>query len=185
MSATKNFLSKKVIVVSILAIGAVSAILVASSMIAQATAQQQQQTMMWMRGAGQGTMMTTMPEIKGSVSVANETAGFISENLKVPFDAAAKTAQEQVANGTVLGGHVGVVQGYLVYTFFVVDTSNQTAGHLVIVDAGNGQALYTSEGHPLGSSFGPMSGHWGGGPGFGGWWGGPWKGHGFGWGMWH
>jgi hypothetical protein len=178
-----NFLSKKVIVVSILAVVAVSAIFVASSMMAQAAAQQQQQqTMMWMRGAGGGMMMKNVPEIKGSVSVANETTGFINENVKVPFVAAAKTAQEQVANGTVLGGHMGVVQGYLVHTFFVADTSNQT-GHLVIVDAGNGQVLYTSEGHPLGS-FGQMSGHWGG-PWHGGWWGGPWKGHGFGWGMWH
>lgn len=172
-----NFLSKKAIVVSILAIGAVSAILVAAPMIAQATAQQQQQrTMMWMQG-GQGAI----PEIKGSVSVANETRGFINENVKVQFAAAAKTAQEQVAGGTVLGGHLGVVQGYLVYTFFVANTANQT-GHLVIVDAGSGKALYTSEGHLLGP-FDPISGHWGG-QGFGGW-GGPWKGHGSGWGIWH
>ncbi|AIC16629.1 hypothetical protein [Nitrososphaera viennensis] len=173
--STKNFLSsKKVIVVSILAVVAVSAIFVVSSMMmAQATAQQQQQ---------QRAMMT-MPEIKGSVSVANATMGFISENVKVPFVTAANTAQGQVANGTVLGGHLGVVQGYLVYTFFVANTSNQT-GHLVVVDAGNGQALYTSEGHTLGS-FGPMSGHWGGPWHGGGGWGGPWKGHGFGWGMWH
>jgi hypothetical protein len=177
--STKNFLSKKVIVVSILAVVAVSAIFVASSMVAQAAAQQQ--TMLWMRGAGGGTMMKNVPEIKGSVSVANETTGFINENVKVPFVAAAKTAQEQVANGTVLGGHLGVVQGYLVYTFFAADASSQT-GHLVIVDVGNGQALYTSEGHPLGS-FGPAAGHWGG-PWHGGW-GGPWNGHGFGWGMWH
>ncbi|MEO9362997.1 MAG: hypothetical protein ABI348_03760 [Nitrososphaera sp.] len=177
--STKNFLSKKVIVVSILAVVAVSAIFVASSMVAQATAQQQ--AMMWMRGAG-GGMTTTMPAIKGSVSVANETAGFIHENVKVPFAAAAKTAQEQVANETMLGGHLGVVQGYLVYTFFAADTSSQT-GHLIIVDAGNGQLLYTSEGHPLGS-FGSAAGHWGG-PWHGGWWGGPWKGQGFGWGMWH
>lgn len=54
--------------------------------------------------------MKNMPEIKGSVSVANETTGFINENVKVPFVAAAKTAQEQVANGIVLGGHLGVVQ---------------------------------------------------------------------------
>ena len=165
-----NLLSKKVIIVAIIAVGAVAAVLVALP-IAQAAAQQQQQKMMW---EGEG-----MPQINGSVSVANETSNFINENANVEFVAAAETAQGQVENGRVLGGHLGVVQGYLVYTFFVANTGNQT-GHLVIVDAGNGEVLHTSEGHPLGS-FGQMSGHWDG-HGYGGWHG-PWKGHG--WGMWH
>jgi uncharacterized membrane protein YkoI len=164
-----SLLSKKVIIVAILAVGAVSAILVASS-IAQATAQQEQQKMMW---AGEG-----MPQINGSVSVANETSSFINENVKVTFVKAAETAQGQVTDGKVLGGHLGVVQGYLVYMFFVANTANQT-GNLVVVDAGNGEVLYTSEGQPLGS-FGHGYGHWGG-HGYGGW-GGHWKGHG--WGMW-
>jgi uncharacterized membrane protein YkoI len=162
-----NLLSKKVIVVAIIAVGAVSAIFVASS-IAQATAQQQK--MMW---AGEG-----MPQINGSVSVANEASNFINENVKVSFVTAAETAEGQVEDGRVFGGHLGVVQGYLVYTFFVANTGNQT-GHLVIVDAGNGEVLYTSEGHAFGS-FSPMAGHWGG-HGFGGWHG-PWKGNS--WGMW-
>jgi uncharacterized membrane protein YkoI len=159
-----NLLSKKVIIVAILAVGAVSAILVASS-IAQATAQQQQK--MW---AGE-----EMPQINGSVSVADEASSFINENVKVSFTDAANTAQGQVDDGRVLGGHLDVVQGYLVYTFFVANTGNQT-GHMVIVDAGNGDVLYTSEGHSFGSMFGPWGGH-----GYGGWHG-PWKGHG--WGMW-
>lgn len=166
-----NLLSKKVILVAILAAGAVSAILVASS-IAQATAQQEQQKMMWAREG--------MPQINGSVSVANETSSFINENVKVEFVAAAETAQGQVDDGRVLGGHLDVVQGYLVYTFFVANTANQT-GYLTVIDAGNGEVLYTSEGQPLGS-FGHSYGHWGG-HGYGGW-GGHWKGHGFGWGMW-
>jgi hypothetical protein len=172
MSATgrrSNLLSKKVIIVAILAVGAVTAILVASS-IAQAIAQQQQQyqkgrMMMW---SGEG-----IPQINGSVSVANETSNFINENVKVPFVAAAQTAQGQVTNGSVLGGHLGMVQGFLVYKFFVAGIANQT-GHLTVIDAGNGQVLYTSEGQPLGS-FGhsSMYGHW---------WGG---GHGEGYGRWH
>lgn len=158
--------------VVILAVGAVSAFLVASS-IAQATAQQQQkQKIMWSGEA--------IPQINGSVSVANETSSFINENIKVPFVAAAGTAQGQVADGKVLGGHLGVVQGYLVYTFFVANTANQT-GYLTVVDTGNGEVLYTSEGQPLGS-FGHWYGNWGGGHGYGGGWHGPWKGHG--WGIW-
>jgi uncharacterized membrane protein YkoI len=179
MSTTKNFLSKKVIiVVAVLAVGALSAVLVASS-LAQATAQQEQQQRMMMSWSGQG-----LPQINGSVSLANEASNFINENVKVPFVAAAQTAQGQVTNGTVLGGHIGIVQGYLVYTFFAVDAANQT-GHLVVVDAGNGHVLYTSEGQSLGSFGNPMMfGAWGGHGGFG-----EWHGlgnqHRFGGGMWH
>jgi uncharacterized membrane protein YkoI len=176
MSTTKNFLNKKVIiVVAVLAVGALSAVLVASS-LAQATAQEQQQRMMMSFGEG-------MPQINGSVSVANETINLIKENVKVSFVAAAQTAQGQVTNGTVLGGHLGVVQGYLVYTYFVADAANQR-GHLVIVDAGNGDVLHTSEGQSF-SSFGPpmMFGRWGGHTGFGEWHG-LGKPHWFGGGMW-
>ena len=165
MSTTKNFLSKKVIIVlAVLAVGALSAVLVASS-LAQATAQQeQQQQRMMMSWSGQG-----LPQINGSVSLANEASNFINENVKVPFVAAAQTAQGQVTNGTVLGGHIGIVQGYLVYTFFAADAANQT-GHLVVVDAGNGHVLYTSEGQSLGSFGNPMMfGAWGGHGGFGEW----------------
>src|SRR5829696_2478644 len=180
MSTTKNFLSKKVIiVVAVLAVGALSAVLVASS-LAQATAQQeQQQQRMMMSWSGQG-----LPQINGSVSLANEASNFINENVKVSFVAAAQTAQGQVANGTVLGGHIGTVQGYLVYTFFTADAANQT-GHLVVVDAGNGHVLYTSEDQSLGSFGNPMMfGAWGGHGGFGEWHGlgNP---HRFGGGMWH
>ena len=177
MSTTRNFLNKKVIiVVAVLAVGALSAVLVASS-LAQATAQEQRQRMMMSFGEG-------MPQINGSVSVANETSNFIKENVKVPFVAAAQTAQGQVTNGTVLGGHLGVVQGYLVYTFFVADAANQR-GHLVIVDAGNGDVLHTSEGQSF-SSFGPpmMFGRWGGHAAFGEWHGFG-KPHWFGSGIWH
>ncbi len=176
MSTTKNFLTKKVIiVVAVLAVGALSAVLVASS-LAQATAQEQQQRMMMRFGEG-------IPQINGSVSLANEASNFINENVNMTFVAAAQTAQEQVTNGTVLGGHLGVVQGYLVYTFFVADTGNQT-GHLVVVDAGNGNVLYTSEGQSFGSFGHPMMfGPWGGHGGFGEWHG-QGKPHWFGGGMW-
>src|SRR5215204_4410007 len=90
MSTTKNFLSKKVIiVVAVLAVGALSAVLVASS-LAQATAQQEQQQRMMMSWSGQG-----LPQINGSVSLANEASNFINENVKVPFVVSVQTAQGQ------------------------------------------------------------------------------------------
>ena len=181
MSAIRrsNLLSKKVIiVVAIVAVGAVSAILVASSIAQTTTAQQQQYRQRMMMGMIGWSDEAIIPQINGSVSVANETSNFINENVRVPFVEAAQTVQGQVANGTVLGGHLGMVQGYLVYKFFVVANNANQAGHLTVIDAGNGDMLYTSEGQPLGSFghssiFGPRSG---GGYGDGGW-GGPWKGH--------
>src|SRR5919108_467880 len=183
MSATtrrrrSNLLSKKVIiVVAILAVGAVSIILVASSIAQATTAQQQHQKSMMMMWSDQG-----IPQINGSVSVANETSNFINENVKVPFVAAAQTAQGQVTNGSALGGHLGVVQGYLVYKFFVANIANQT-GHLTVIDAGNGEVLYTSESQPLDSfSQSSMYREWGG-HGYGGWHG-PGEMYGLGRGLW-
>jgi uncharacterized membrane protein YkoI len=178
MSAIRrsNLLSKKVIiVVAILAVGAVSAILVASSIAQTTTAQQQQYRQRMMMGRMGWSDEAIIPQINGSVSVANEASNFINENVRVPFVEAEQTAQGQVANGTVLGGHLGMVQGYLVYKFFVVANNANQAGHLTVIDAGNGDMLYTSEGHPLGSFgyssiFGPRNG---GGYDDGGW-GGPW-----------
>lgn len=158
--STGNLVNKKVIIVAVLAIGAVSAILVASS-LAQTTAQQEQQKMRLWSNEG-------IPEINGSVSIVNETIDFINENVRVSFAAAAETAQSQVPDGRVFGGYLGVVQGYLVYKFFVVNTANQT-GYLVIVDAGNGEVLHTSEGRPLGSFSHSMYGEG---------WHGRWKGQG-------
>jgi uncharacterized membrane protein YkoI len=122
-----------------------------------------------------------MPKINGSVNVRDGIKNFFAENAKTPFVTAAQTAQDQITNGTVLGGHLGVTQGYLAYTYFVVDPTNDAA-HKVIIDAGNGQVLYTSEGKQMGSfresmfghepgQFGHGPGQFGHGPGpFGGFW---------------
>jgi len=115
------------------------------------------------------------------VNVRDGIKNFFAENAKTPFVTAAQTAQDQITNGTVLGGHLGVTQGYLAYTYFVVDPTNDAA-HKVIIDAGNGQVLYTSEGKQMGSfresMFGHGPGQFGHGPGpfghgpgpFGGFW---------------
>ena len=108
-----------------------------------------------------------MTNITGSVNVREAINNFIKENQKVSFSQASETAQNQITNGTVLGGHIGIAQGYLVYTFFVADNGNKT-GYRVTVDPGNGQVLHTSEGFPL-KSLGLMHG---------GGLGGNWKDHG-------
>jgi hypothetical protein len=100
-----------------------------------------------------------IPKINGSVNVREGIKNFFAENANTSFITGAQTAQDQVSNGTVLGGHIGVTQGYLTYTYFVVDPTNDSA-HKVIIDAGNGQVLATSEIKHMGSMdesmFGPF-----------------------------
>ena len=90
-----------------------------------------------------GTTSSTTPTIKGSVSISNATNAFVKANVKVDFNTAATTAKAQVTNGAIVSGRLSDVQGYLVYTFRV---ANYDAGtyKVVVVDAGNGQVLYTS-----------------------------------------
>jgi uncharacterized membrane protein YkoI len=123
-----------------------------------------------------------LPNITGSINVMQMTKNIIKDNLKVSFSQAADIAGKQITNATVVGGHLGVVQGYLVYTFFAVNPETHTAYH-TIIDAGNGKVLYTSPGQQirggggffgtpgaLGGAFGPhgLAGGFGHGPfGFG------------------
>jgi hypothetical protein len=88
-----------------------------------------------------------IPNINGSVGLANKTSNFVNENVTLQFIGAAQNAQGRVINGTVLDGHLDTVQGYLVYKVFVANTANQT-GHLTIMDPGNGEVLCTLEGPP-------------------------------------
>ena len=120
---------KKAMVIGILAvIMSVTAILLMQS----ASAQTSNQT------------STKIPNIKGSVSIDNATNQFLKENAKVSFNNAAQTAAGEVDGGTVLSGKLTAVQGYLSYVFKVANFDAGTF-KIVIVDAGNGSVLYTSD----------------------------------------
>jgi len=93
---------------------------------------------------------STIPKINGSVNIVDNIGEMFKQNAKVSFPTAAETAQKQIANATVVGGHLGITQGYLTYTYLMVDTNKQIA-YRVIIDAGNGNVLYKSEGQPIGS----------------------------------
>lgn len=159
MTTFKRLVNKNVFVLAILVVGALSVAAFVVSPIAYTLAQQRQ-------FITDTDMPTRMPGINGSVNIVDNMKKFFTENTKVPFTAAAETAQEQVVNGTLLGGRLGLTQGYLTYTFLVVDPVNETR-HEVIVDVGNGQVLHISEGKPFNLT-GPSSpssmfggfGHW-------------------------
>src|SRR5919108_4445701 len=162
---SRKLVSKKVLILVILGTGVLLSAIFIASPIAYTWAQQQQQALVndtYMRA------QDTIPQINGSVSVKENIKNFLIENTKVPFRIAAGTAQKQIANGTVLGGHIGVTQGYLTYTYIVVDPPKDIL-YRVIIDAGNGQVLYTSEGRQIGSFSQPMFGPFG----HGGFWHGP------------
>jgi hypothetical protein len=99
-----------------------------------------------------------LPKITGSINVMQSTKSIIKDNLKIPFSQAADTAGKQISNSTIIGGRLGVVQGYLAYTFFGVNPGTHTA-YLTIVDAGNGKVLYTTQGQQMGGGFFGASRH--------------------------
>jgi uncharacterized membrane protein YkoI len=82
-------------------------------------------------------------DLDGSVNITEQVADQIMSSVEVPFSEAATTAADSVDNGTVLNGNLGVIGGFLVYSFTVVDDDNRI--YSVIVDAGNGEVLHTSE----------------------------------------
>jgi hypothetical protein len=63
------------------------------------------------------------------VNVRDMIKNLFSENVKVSFIKGAETAQDQIVNGILLEGHIGVKQGYLTYTYFVVDHENDRSTH--------------------------------------------------------
>jgi Peptidase propeptide and YPEB domain len=99
--------------------------------------------------AGTDSGGSQIPKITGSINVVQTTKNVIKDNLKVSLSQAADIAEKQITNGTIVGGHLGVVQGYLVYTFFGVNPEIHTAYH-TIIDAGNGKVLYTSPAQQIG-----------------------------------
>jgi hypothetical protein len=163
MTANSKLLSKKVLVPA--AVIAVTAVFLTGMLAVYPT----------VAAVGQSMNTTTtmapgygrqMPNITGSVNVGQTAKIFIKDNLKIPFSQAADIAGKQITNGTVVGGHLGLVQGYLVYKFFAMNTTTHT-GYLTIVDAGNGKVLYTSQGQQMGAHFctpGAMGGAFGAGP---------------------
>jgi uncharacterized membrane protein YkoI len=167
MKAYKQIIRKEMLIATILGVGVlVSGIFIVSSLVST-MAQQQLRDQQFEINETIPSRDNADPTINGSVSIADNIVNFHKENTKIPFVGAAETAQQQITNGTILEGHLGVTQGYLAYAYLVANPSDKTI-HKVIVDAGNGQVLSKSEGTSLESfsqsrhaGFGPWKGHHG------------------------
>ena len=92
----------------------------------------------------QGTQTTQPPTIQGTINLQQT----IMSGVQTKFSAASDTAAAAVTNGKTIGGSLTVVQGYVVYSFKVVDDKNMV--YSVIVDPANDKVLYTSPGHQFG-----------------------------------
>jgi len=82
--------------------------------------------------------------LTGSVQIFPRLSKIIQSKASVSLSTAAATAEKSVGpNSHAISARVAVVNGYLVYTIRVVDTNNNI--HRVIVDAGNGKVLSTTQ----------------------------------------
>jgi len=89
------------------------------------------------------TTTSQRPTIQGTINLEQT----ILSNVKIAFPDAANTAAT-AASGKVIGGSLTVAQGYVVYSFKVIDDKNMV--YTVIVDPSSGAVLYKSQGHQFG-----------------------------------
>jgi len=130
---TKN---KNLLMIAVLAVttSITTGILVSTYMQQAASAQNQNST--------SNTSAVPLKNLTGSVQVFPKLSQIIQSKANVSLSAAATSAEKAVGpNSHVISAHLGVVNGFLVYTAHVVDANNNS--HRVIVDAGNGKVLST------------------------------------------
>ena len=85
----------------------------------------------------------SIPEISGTVTIT-ETSDDYSDKAQIILSVAMAVAENSVENGKAMWGKLDVTQGFLVYKIGIL--ANDDVFHKVVVDAGNGEALYVSEG---------------------------------------
>jgi uncharacterized protein (DUF2147 family) len=94
-----------------------------------------------------GNMAMTMgggENVTSSINLMNVISNAIGSQIKVSLSNATTTAETSVGNNShAVAAHIGDVNGYLVYTIFVLDPNMNF--NTVIVDPGNGQVLSSKQ----------------------------------------
>lgn len=85
----------------------------------------------------------SIPEISGTITIS-ETSDDYSDKAQIALSVAMAVSENSIENGKAMWGKLDVTQGFLVYKIGVL--ANDNIFHKVVVDAGNGEALYVSEG---------------------------------------
>ena len=101
-------------------------------------------------GMGHGfheKMMNNIPEIEGTVPVEESIRESI-KSIKIDALDAGAIAAKSIEDGKVLRGGIMPTQGYLMYHYAVVSSTDDQL-YRVIIDAGNGEILHTSDGISL------------------------------------
>ena len=101
-----------------------------------------------MGGAGQNQskmmMGTSGPNITGTIQLGPIIAKAIASQVNVSLANASTTAEKSVGpSAHAVALRIGVVHGFLVYMALVVDSNNNFHG--VLVDAGNGKVLASTQ----------------------------------------
>ncbi|HEX6027996.1 MAG TPA: hypothetical protein VFY64_03045 [Nitrososphaeraceae archaeon] len=93
-----------------------------------------------------GNMTMTMGDenVTSSINLMNIISNAIGSQIKVSLSNATTTGETSVGNNShAVAAHIGDVNGYLVYTIFVLDPNMNF--NTVIVDPGNGQVLSSKQ----------------------------------------
>jgi hypothetical protein len=104
--------------------------------------------------------------ISGSIPLQSTVSQALRSEIQVSMAEAITTAQNTTGeNSSVVAAYLSPLQGFLVYNIGVINANNTI--YKLIVDPGNGEILYTSEGRQLDSFHHLMSGPYGHGKEFG------------------
>lgn len=85
----------------------------------------------------------SVPEISGTIAITDTSADH-SDDAKIVLSVAMAVAENSVENSKAMWGKLDVTQGFFVYKIGVL--ANDDISHIVLVDAGNGELLYVSDG---------------------------------------
>ena len=84
-----------------------------------------------------------IPEIAGTITIT-EPSNDYSDKDPITLSVAMAVAENSVENGKAMWGKLDVVQGFLIYKIGVLTSDD--VFHKAVVDAGNGEGLYISDG---------------------------------------
>jgi uncharacterized membrane protein YkoI len=86
----------------------------------------------------------SLNNLTGSVQVFPGLSQTIQSKAKISLSTAATFAEKSVSPSShAVSAHVGIKNGYLVYSVRIVDSNNNL--HWIIVDAGNGKVLLSQQ----------------------------------------
>jgi uncharacterized membrane protein YkoI len=92
----------------------------------------------------------SLNNLTGSVQVFPGLSQTIQSKAKISLSTAATIAEKSVSPSShAVSAHVGIKNGYLVYSVRIVDSNNNL--HWIIADAGNGKVLLSQQ-LPLGNA---------------------------------